>query len=617
QEILPLPERHFHVVLEAFIEQPLDQRRGLFRRGDIAENKGDLARFTDLEAHIQRQRRTGIAASLSGSLEAGGDPCAALALDVSLKVGEKSEITFVLGDVATAEEAAPLIERLFDEGFEHHMEMSLRQWEDFLGTLQVSTPDPAFDRMVNTWLPYQNLACRIRARSAFYQASGAFGFRDQLQDTLALMLHDAGLARAQIINAASRQFPEGDVQHWWLPKSGAGVRTLISDDVVWLGYAVSLYLSVTGDNAVLDEEIAYLKGPELGEKHESFFPPEVSDMKASLYDHCARALDLAIARTGAHGLPLILGGDWNDGMNRVGIEGRGESTWLGWFLALTLEKMVPIAESRGDDTRAASWRSHGEALKASLDANAWDGEWYRRGYFDDGSPLGSKESDECRIDSIAQSWSVISGAGDPRRSEIAMASVAERLVDERAKIIRLFTPPFEHSDKDPGYIKSYPPGVRENGGQYTHAAIWVAYALAHMGRGDEAHRAFSLLNPINHALTPEEAEQYRVEPYVVAADVYGADDRTGRGGWTWYTGSAGWLYRTAVEAILGIRRRGDTILIEPVLPSGWPGFEAAMTVEGKRYHIEVKCDGPDGFGISVNGTALSDGIIKLAAERDI
>lgn len=550
-------------------------------------------------------------AVLSNSLEASGDPCAALALDMSLESGEAKEIIFVLGDVAAAEDAAPLVKRLLGSGFEEQMSGSSNEWEDFLGTLQVTTPDAAFDRMVNTWLPYQNLACRIRARSAFYQASGAFGFRDQLQDTLALMLHDPSLARAQIINAASRQFPEGDVQHWWLPKSGAGVRTLISDDVVWLGYAVSLYLSVTGDVSLLDEEIAFLEGPELGKKHESFFPPKISDVKASLYDHCVRALDLAVARTGEHGLPLILGGDWNDGMNRVGIEGTGESTWLGWFLALTLEKMIPVAESRKDGAHATTWRAHREKLKVSLDANAWDGEWYRRGYFDDGSPLGSKESDECRIDSIAQSWSVISGAGDRERSEIAMASVAEKLVDEQAKIIRLFTPPFEHSDKDPGYIKSYPPGVRENGGQYTHAAIWVAYALAHMGRGDEAHHAFSLLNPINHSLTPDDADQYRVEPYVVAADIYGADDRTGRGGWTWYTGSAGWLYRTAVEAILGIRREGRNIRIQPVLPSDWPGFEAVLNIEGERFEVKVERDGPKDFRIWANGGAVLDGSLSL------
>jgi cyclic beta-1,2-glucan synthetase len=310
-------------------------------------------------------------------------------------------------------------------------------------------------------------------------------------------------------------------------------------------------------------------------------------------------------------LPLILGGDWNDGMNRVGIGGRGESTWLGWFLALTLEKMIPIAEGRNDASHAKAWAQHREKLKTSLEANAWDGAWYRRGYFDDGSLLGSRHSDECQIDSIAQSWSVISGVGDSKRRETAMASVAERLVDDQARIIRLFTPPFEHSDNDPGYIKSYPPGVRENGGQYTHAAIWVAYALARMGRGDEAYHAFSLLNPINHALTSEDAEQYRVEPYVVAADIYGAADRTGRGGWTWYTGSAGWLYRTAVEAILGIRKQGDTVVVEPVLPSGWPGFEAILKIGGERYELKVARDDGGGLMVFADGRLAEGGIIEL------
>jgi cyclic beta-1,2-glucan synthetase len=592
--------------------------RTAFLAADTALQSFSAARaeFLGLQTDAFEPAAVMSGATLSNSVEGGGDPCAALAVDVSIKAEEASEISFVLGDVASAQEAQPLIRRVLDEGFDRQLERTGRDWDAFLGTLQVTTPDPAFDCMVNTWLPYQNLACRIRARSAFYQASGAFGFRDQLQDTLALMLHDPGLARAQIINAASRQFPEGDVQHWWLPKSGAGVRTLISDDVVWLGYAVSLYLSVTNDASLLDEEIAFLKGPALGDRHESFFPPEISDEKASLYEHCVRALDLAIARTGEHGLPLILGGDWNDGMNRVGIEGRGESTWLGWFLVLTLEKMIPIAESRKDMPHAAAWAAHRDRLMSSLEANAWDGEWYRRGYFDDGSPLGAKESEECQIDSIAQSWSVISGAGDRGRGEVAMASLAERLVDEQTKIIRLFTPPFERSDKDPGYIKSYPPGVRENGGQYTHAAIWVAYALARMGRADEAYNAFSLLNPINHSLTRHDAEQYRVEPYVVAADIYGADERTGRGGWTWYTGSAGWLYRTAVEAILGIRKQGDSVIINPVLPSSWPGYRAVLNIDELCFEIEVE-RGADGvYAVSVNGQLTDDAVVPLRARSD-
>jgi cyclic beta-1,2-glucan synthetase len=555
--------------------------------------------------------------ALSNSLDTAGDPCAVVAIDLVVQDGESADTVFLLGDVETAALAGPLIAKLTAAGFDPEFEKTRGQWESFLGTLQVSTPDEAFDRMVNTWLPYQNLACRIRARSAFYQASGAFGFRDQLQDTLALMLHDPGLARAQILNAASRQFPEGDVQHWWLPRSGAGVRTLISDDVVWLAYAAAQYISTTGDIAILDEELGFLKGPELGEKHECFFQPEISEERSTLYDHCARALDLAISRTGGHGLSLILGGDWNDGMNRVGIEGKGESTWLSWFLISALQAMTPLAQSRGDQTRATAWQAHGHALKTAVEASAWDGGWYRRGYFDDGSPLGSFESDECCIDSIAQSWSVLSGAGDPSRAQQAMDSVKARLIDTEAGIVRLFTPPFEHSDKDPGYVKSYPPGVRENGGQYTHAAIWVAYALAKMERSDDAYQVFSMLNPINHALSKEDADVYRVEPYVVAADIYGAGDRTGRGGWTWYTGSAGWLYRTAVEAILGIRRQGDQLRIAPSIPSHWPGFTARLMQDGMAYEIEVLRDQTSGLAIRVNGELVENGLHTLREASDV
>ncbi|MBL0370522.1 protein ndvB [Rhizobium sp. KVB221] len=554
-------------------------------------------------------------AALSGTEESGGDPCAAIAVDASVAAGSMTEVVFILGDVETQELAEPMIKRLLAEGFGQSLRETESQWEAFFATLQVTTPDKAFDRMVNTWLPYQSLACRIRARSAFYQASGAFGFRDQLQDTLALMLQDPGLARAQILNAASRQFVEGDVQHWWLPKSGAGVRTLISDDVAWLGYGVAHYVATTGDRAILDEEIAFLQGEPLGEKHESYMVPTISGEVGSLYEHCARALDLAVHRTGSHGLPLILGGDWNDGMNRVGIEGRGESTWLGWFLHKALEDFVIIARERGDQTRADAWQSHCISLKKAIESEAWDGEWYRRGYFDDGSPLGSAASEECRIDSIAQSWSVLSGAGDASRAEQAMNSVLSHLVDDTAGIVKLFAPPFEHSARDPGYIKGYPPGVRENGGQYTHAAIWTTYALARLGRADDAWRLFSMLNPVNHALTREDAELYRVEPYVVAADVYGAADRTGRGGWTWYTGSAGWLYRAAVEAILGINRRGATLVIRPALPSQWPGFSAMLQLDGKQFAVDVVRSADGTHTVTVNGkaSATGDGTFELSS----
>ncbi|MBC7477795.1 MAG: protein ndvB, partial [Pseudorhodobacter sp.] len=477
------------------------------------------------------------------------------------------------------------------------------EWDHFLGALQVTTPDPKLDLLVNTWLPYQALTCRIRARSAFYQASGAFGFRDQLQDTAAFLLQDPSLARRQILQAAGRQFVEGDVQHWWLPATGAGVRTTISDDVVWLGHITAHYIKVTGDTGLLDQQVPFLQGPVLeSHQHDAFFQPGEAERTAPLYDHCAWALDLAIRRTGPHGLPLMLGGDWNDGMNRVGEGGQGESIWLGWFLAATLDAFVPLAQARGDSEHADAWLAHRAALGEALERDGWDGAWFRRGYYDDGTPLGSASSDECQIDSIAQSWAVISGAASPDRTRVAMDSALAHLADPQAQILRLFTPPFEHTVKQPGYIKGYPPGVRENGGQYTHAAAWMVYALGRMGRGDDAVRMLNLINPINHALTREAADLYRVEPYVVAADVYGAGDKAGRGGWTWYTGSAGWVYRAIVESILGITVEGGTHLkLDPALPHDWPGYSATLRHNDRTYQIAVTRD--DGaLRMTVNGT---------------
>ncbi|MFZ1468481.1 MAG: glucoamylase family protein [Paracoccaceae bacterium] len=535
-----------------------------------------------------------------------GDPCAALVTEMQLAPGESGEVVFILANAPAAEIVDLVRVTTAPTQTADAMSAVAAEWDDFLGALQVTTPDPKLDLMVNTWLPYQNLACRIRARSGFYQASGAYGFRDQLQDTSALILQDATLARRQILAAASRQFEEGDVQHWWLPGTGAGVRTMISDDVVWLAHLTAHYIKRSGDTAVLDEPVSFLHAAPLEPgQHDAFFLPEQSGTIASLYDHCVRALDLAIARTGAHGLPLILGGDWNDGMNRVGEAGKGESVWLGWFLCATLDAFVPIAKARGDADRAAQWQAHRDSLGAALEKAGWDGDWYRRGYYDDGTPLGSAQSEECRIDSIAQSWAVISGAARPKRAAKALEAALENLADRQAGILRLFTPPFESTPKEPGYIKGYPPGVRENGGQYTHAATWVVYALALSGRGDDAHAMFDMLNPISHALTPEDTDHYRVEPYVVAADVYGAEDKTGRGGWTWYTGSAGWLYRSAVEGLLGIALEGGTHLrITPALPRDWPGYSARLRHAGRNYDIAVSRNG-DGWQITLNGAAAS------------
>jgi len=530
-------------------------------------------------------------AALRGTVEAGRDICSAAARDVDIAPDQSIEMLVLIGDAASSEEASGLVAKHRALAFDKRLDAINAEWRGFLDTLQVETPDDGLNAMVNHWLPYQALACRVRARAGFYQASGAFGFRDQLQDTLALLMHDASLAREQILNAAGRQFPEGDVQHWWLPRTGAGVRTMISDDVVWLAYAAARYVAVTGDATLLAEQLPFIEGQALNpDEHDAFFTPEASKKKASLYEHCARALDLAVKRTAKNGLPLILGGDWNDGMNRVGEGGKGDSVWLGWFLLRALNDFVPLAKAEGDSKRANAWDKHAGALKKALENAAWDGEWYRRGSFDDGTPLGSRSSEECKIDSIAQSWSVLSGDGDPARSRTAMAQATEMLVDEEHGLIKLFSPPFSRTEKDPGYIKVYPPGVRENGGQYTHAATWFVIALAEMGLVDEAYRCFSMLNPVNHALDEKSAETYRVEPYVVAADVYAEDGKAGRGGWTWYTGSAGWLYRAAVESILGISRRGNRIVVSPAIPKHWEGYAATLRMDGAVYRLRVVRD---------------------------
>ncbi|MCO6390187.1 protein ndvB [Aliihoeflea aestuarii] len=528
-------------------------------------------------------------ASLGRTVEAGRDICGAIAFDIDIPAGGEEALQIYMGDAGSAAEARELVQHHRSLAFDDRLAGNARQWTEFADALQIETPDPAFDALVNHWLPYQAFACRIRARAAFYQASGAYGFRDQLQDTLALLLQDSSLARAQILNAAGRQFREGDVQHWWLPLSGAGVRTMISDDVVWLAHGTHRYVSVTGDEAILDESLPFLEGAALEEgQHDAFYTPQVSSESASLFEHCARALDLAIRRTGPNGLPLILGGDWNDGMNRVGEQGRGESVWLGWFLAATLRDFAPIAAKRGDTARADSWTRHLDRLTIAIEEAGWDGEWYRRGYFDDGSPLGSRLSDECRIDSLAQSWAVLSGLGPTDRANRAMTSAQTHLIDETNSLIRLFTPPFQKTLKEPGYIKGYPPGVRENGGQYTHAATWFVLALAALGRSDDAYHAFSLINPVNHAGDQARADLYRVEPYVVAADVYSESDRAGRGGWTWYTGSAGWLYRAAVEGIIGLDVKGDAFSVSPRIPANWKGFKAKLKIRNARYDIVVE-----------------------------
>jgi cyclic beta-1,2-glucan synthetase len=552
-------------------------------------------------------------ARLSRRVGAGLDPCGALQARVELKPGATVEVVFLLGQAATAADAQSLIARYRDADLDAVLREIVAYWDHVLGTVQVKTPDRSMDIMLNRWLLYQTLACRMWARSAFYQASGAYGFRDQLQDGMALALSQPALTRAHLLRAAGRQFVEGDVQHWWLPPSGQGVRTRISDDRIWLAYAAAHYVGTAGDVAVLEETVPFLEGQALAPgEHDAYFRPVLAEESASLFEHCARGLDQSLA-VGAHGLPLIGTGDWNDGMNRVGGEGKGESVWLGWLLHATLAAFAPIAKARGDAARAATWLAHGARLRTALERDGWDGDWYLRGYFDDGTPLGSSASDECRIDSIAQSWGVISGAAEPARAGRAMAAVDEQLIRRGEGLALLFTPPFDRTPLDPGYIKGYPPGVRENGGQYTHAAAWSAIAFAALGDGDKAAALFALLNPINHTSTRADVQRYKVEPYVVAADVYSVAPHVGRGGWTWYTGSAGWLYRAGLEAILGFRVEGETLSLAPCIPKAWPGFEIAFRYRSARYEIAV--ENPDGVGRGIAHAALDGATLANGATR--
>ncbi|MGH7630846.1 MAG: GH36-type glycosyl hydrolase domain-containing protein [Gemmatimonadales bacterium] len=594
------PEFAGHVAFSALSEPIVgytgDRREFLGRNGTVA-----APRALDTE--------------LAGATGAGIDPCAALRCVLELAPGEAREIAVVLGAARDDDEARRAIERYCDvDRAKGAVAASIEAWAVRLSAITVRTPEPSFDAMLNRWTLYQALACRMWARSALYQSSGAYGFRDQLQDVMAFVYVEPGIAREHILRAAGRQFVEGDVQHWWHPRSGRGVRTRFSDDLVWLPYVVDHYVRVTGDVSVLDAEAPYLTmRPLEPHEHEVYDLPAASGHAGSVYDHCRRALRRACT-AGAQGLPLIGSGDWNDGMNRVGVEGRGESVWLAWFLIATLRGFAARAEARADAGVAKEFRTRADVYAAAVEAHGWDGEWYRRAYFDDGTPLGSAASDECRIDSIAQTWSVISGAGDPERQAQAMRSLDRLLVREDARLLLLLSPPFDETPHDPGYIKGYLPGVRENGAQYTHAALWAVLATALRGDGDRAFELFQMLNPLTHSRTAEEVATYKVEPYVVAADVYTAAGQLGRGGWTWYTGSASWMYRVGLEAILGFTKRGDRLELRPRVPAAWPEFSLEYRYGSSVYAIVVRnptAIGAAGAEIVLDGRSLGEPAIPL------
>ena len=523
------------------------------------------------------------------------DACFAQQVRIELKPGETFCCCFVLGEAMNAQQLQALCEKFSSlSTIERELAEVDAFWRETLAGVQVQTPVPEIDLMVNGWLSYQTLVCRIWGRSAFYQSSGAFGFRDQLQDAGNVLMLWPEIARSQILLHARHQFEEGDVLHWWHDAPvERGVRTRFADDLLWLPLTVLRYVSSTGDASLLDEVVPFLHAEELKPgQEENYFKPEASALTATVYEHCRRAV-LRSLTTGAHGLPLMGTGDWNDGMNRVGREGRGESVWMGFFLYQILGQFIPVAEMRGDHEVVQRCGTYRQALRAALDSTGWDGEWYRRAYFDDGTPLGTAGASECQIDGLAQAWAVLSGVALPERASKAMKAVEERLIVGAPGLIKLLTPPFVNTLEDPGYIKGYVAGVRENGGQYTHAACWVVMAFAAMKRRDKAASLLKLLSPVWHSRNAEEVERYKVEPYVIAADVYGAEPHVGRGGWTWYTGSAGWAWRVAVESVLGLRiEGGDTLIIEPCVPDNWPRYLMTYRAPGSGtvYEIEIMTD---------------------------
>ena len=547
---------------------------------------GDRQEFLGLKGSVLHPQ--GVEAKLSNHTGACYDSCGVIRVSVAVNPKESKTVVFGLGMSSDTKEIHTLRHKYQDTRMaENELNKVKTYWDKMLGTIRVRTKDRGIDILVNGWLLYQTISCRINARAAFYQCGGAYGYRDQLQDTLSLQFTDPGALRNQIIIACSRQFYEGDVQHWWHPPMGVGVRTRISDDLLWLPYAAAVYTRCTGDYSILKENVAYIKGPLLNEdQHDIMFTPEVSETMESVYEHCKKTIQHT--QYGKHGLPLMGGGDWNDGMNEVGKEGKGESVWLAWFFFTVLGEFIPLCRHEGDEEFAKELEQKKEALNNSIEEHTWDGNWYLRAFYDDGTKLGSKENDECRIDSISQSWSVISKAAGRERSLTAMQSAWRYLVREEDSMSLLLSPPFDKTNKNPGYIKNYIPGIRENGGQYTHAAVWLAIATAMLGDYKMAHFLFTLLNPIHTTQNKRDAIRYEKEPYIMTADISLSPPYTGRGGWSWYTGSAGWMYQGLLMWFLGVRKEGDSLIIDPATPANFGDFTVSYKYRTADYEIKVE-----------------------------